>query len=258
VQKLDTSRMPNVQQNLLPSLRERPYDRAGEYAVPWQSGLTGIAYNARVTGEIRTVDELLTRPDLKGRVTLLYEMQDTMALLLTSNGHDSENFTEAQFDEALEKLKRAVDSGQIRRFTGNDYAPDLAKGDIAACFAWSGDIVQLGFEDEDIKFVIPESGAVLWSDNMLVPNKATHKGNAELLMNYYYDPAVAAELAAWVNYICPVKGAQEEMEKIDPELASNPLIFPTEEIQAKAKDFMYLTDEQERSYQSKFQQVIGA
>ncbi|HEX5595788.1 MAG TPA: spermidine/putrescine ABC transporter substrate-binding protein [Micromonosporaceae bacterium] len=258
VQKLDKSRMPNVEQNLLPSLRKRTYDPTGEYTVPWQSGFTGIAYNARVTGEIRTIDELLTRPDLKGKVTLLSEMQDTMALMLAANGHDAENFTEAQFDDALEKLKRAVASGQIRRFTGNDYAPDLAKGDIAACFAWSGDVVQLGFEDDQIKFVIPESGAVLWADNMLVPNKATHKANAEQLLNYYYDPAVAAELAAWVNYVCPVQGAQAEMEKIDPELASNPLIFPTEELQASSTDFMALTDEQERSYQSKFQQVIGA
>lgn len=258
LQKLDKSRLPNVEKNLLPSLRGRPFDRNGEYAVPWQSGLTGIAYNGRVTGEVRTIDELLTRPDLKGKVTVLSEMRDTMGLLLLSNGHDPANFTEAQFDDALEKLKRAVESGQIRRFTGNDYAPDLAKGDIAACMAWSGDVIQLGFDNDQIKFVVPDSGLLIWSDNMLVPNKATHKANAERLMNYYYEPAVAAELAAYVNYICPVQGAREEMEKIDPELANNPLIFPDSEMQAKAHDFMDLTEEQERVYQSKFQQVIGA
>jgi spermidine/putrescine transport system substrate-binding protein len=258
LQKLDKSRLPNVEKNLLPSLRGRPFDRNGEYAVPWQSGLAGLAYNARVTKEIRSVDELLTRPDLKGKVTVLSEMRDTMGLMLLSNGHDPANFTEAQFDDALEKLKRAVESGQIRRFTGNDYAPDLAKGDIAACIAWSGDVIQLGFDDDQIKFVIPDSGVMLWSDNMLVPNKATHKANAEQLMNYYYDPAVAAQLAAYVNYICPVQGAQEEMEKIDPELAENPLIFPDSEMQAKSKVFMALTEEQERSYESKFQQVVGA
>ncbi|HEX6968045.1 MAG TPA: spermidine/putrescine ABC transporter substrate-binding protein [Micromonosporaceae bacterium] len=258
VQKLDKSRLPNVEKNLLPSLRARPFDRDNEYAVPWQSGFAGLAYNGRVTGELRTVDELLTRPDLKGKVTVLSEMRDTMGLLLLSNGHDPANFTEAQFDDALAKLRRAVDSGQIRRFTGNDYAPDLAKGDVAACIAWSGDVIQLGFEDEQIKFVAPDSGVMLWSDNMLVPNKATHKANAELLMNHYYDPAVAAELAAWVNYICPVQGAQAEMEKIDPDLAENPLIFPDADMQARSKVFMALTEEQERAYETKFQQVVGA
>ncbi|AEB43025.1 MULTISPECIES: spermidine/putrescine ABC transporter substrate-binding protein [Micromonospora] len=258
IQKLDKANLPNVEANLLPSLRNRPFDVDNHLAVPWQSGLAGLAYNGRVTGELRTLDELLTRPDLKGKVTALTEMRDTMGLMLMSNGHNPSDFTSNQFDDALNKLKRAVDSGQIRRFTGNDYAPDLAKGDIAACIGWSGDIIQLGFDDEQIKFVVPDSGVMLWSDNMLVPNKATHKANAEALINYYYDPAVAAQLAAYVNYICPVQGAQAEMEKIDPELAANPLIFPDEAILSKARVFMALDEKQEREYETKFQQVIGA
>ncbi|MFI6262016.1 PotD/PotF family extracellular solute-binding protein [Micromonospora sp. NPDC051006] len=258
IQKLDKSKMPNVEANLLPSLKGRTFDKDNQLAIPWQSGLAGLAYNGKVAKEIRTVDELLTRPDLKGKVTALSEMRDTMGLLLQSNGHDPSNFTAAQFDDALNKLKKAVDSGQIRKFTGNDYAPDLAKGDIAACVGWSGDVIQLGFEDEKVKFVVPESGVMLWSDNMLVPNKATHKGNAEQLMNYYYEPAVAAQLAAYVNYICPVQGAQAEMEKIDPELAANPLIFPDDAMLSKSKVFMALDEKQEREYESKFQQVIGA
>ncbi|QOC93568.1 polyamine ABC transporter substrate-binding protein [Micromonospora craniellae] len=258
IQRLDKSKLPHVEANLLPSLRNRPFDVDNHLAVPWQSGLAGLAYNGRVTKEIRTVDELLTRPDLKGKVTALTEMRDTMGLLLMSNGHNPADFTANQFDDALNKLKKAVDSGQIRRFTGNDYAPDLAKGDIAACIGWSGDIIQLGFDDDQITFVVPDSGVTLWSDNMLVPNKATHKGNAEALMNHYYDPAIAAQLAAYVNYICPVQGAQEEMEKIDPELAANPLIFPDEAILSKARVFMALDEQQEREYETKFQQVIGA
>ncbi|MGR6317348.1 spermidine/putrescine ABC transporter substrate-binding protein [Micromonospora soli] len=258
VQKLDKAKLPNVEANLLPSLRGRSFDKDGQLAVPWQSGLAGLAYNAKVTKEIRTVDELLTRPDLKGKVTALSEMRDTMGLLLQSNGHDPANFTAAQFDDALAKLKRAVDSGQIRKFTGNDYSPDLNKGDIAACVAWSGDVIQLGFENENIKFVQPESGVMLWSDNMLVPNKASHKANAEELINYYYDPAVAAKLAAYVNYICPVQGARAEMEKIDPDLAKNPLIFPDDATLSKSKVFMALDEKQEKEYETKFQQVIGA
>lgn len=258
IQKLDKSKLPNVQANLLPSLRNRSFDPSDHLAVPWQSGLAGLAYNGRVAKEIRTVDELLTRPDLRGRVTALAEMSDTMGLLLQSNGHDPAYFSDAQFDEALAKLKKAVDSGQIRRFTGNDYAPALAKGDIAACIGWSGDAIQLGFEDDKIKFVVPESGAMLWSDNMLVPNRATHKGNAEQLVDYYYQPAVAARLAAYVNYICPVQGAQAEMEKIDPELAAHPLIFPDAAMLARTAVFMALDEKQEREYESKFQRVIGA
>ncbi|MGI5525592.1 extracellular solute-binding protein [Micromonospora sp. CA-259024] len=258
IQKLDPAKIPNVQANLLPSLLNRSFDSENRISIPWQSGLAGLAYNGNVTKELRTVDELLTRPDLKGKVTALSEMRDTMGLLLQSNGHDPANFTTAQFDDALNKLKKAVDSGQIRKFTGNDYAPDLAKGDIAACIGWSGDVIQLSGEDEKVQFVAPDSGVMLFSDNMMVPNKATHKGNAEALINYYYEPAVAAKLAAYVNYICPVKGAQAEMEKIDPELAANPLIFPDEALLSKSKVFMALDEKQEREFEGKFQQVIGA
>lgn len=258
IQKLDPVKIPNVRANLLPSLLDRSFDTENRLSIPWQSGLAGLAYNGNVTKELRTVDELLTRPDLKGRVTALSEMRDTMGLLLGAAGHDPANFTSAQFDDALTTLRKAVDSGQIRRFTGNDYAPDLAKGDIAACIGWSGDVVQLAGADEKIRFVAPDSGVMLYSDNMMVPNKATHKANAEQLINYYYEPAVAARLAAYVNYICPVKGAQAEMEKIDPELAANPLIFPDEALLSKSTVFMALNEKQEKEYEGKFQQVIGA
>ncbi|WP_406082526.1 spermidine/putrescine ABC transporter substrate-binding protein [Micromonospora zamorensis] len=258
IQKLDPANIPNVRANLLSSLLDRSFDTENRLSIPWQSGLAGLAYNGNVTKELRTVDELLTRPDLKGRVTALSEMRDTMGLLLGAAGHDPANFTSAQFDDALTTLKKAVDSGQIRRFTGNDYAPDLAKGDIAACIGWSGDVVQLSGADEKVRFVAPDSGVMLYSDNMMVPNKATHKANAEQLINYYYEPAVAARLAAYVNYICPVKGAQAEMEKIDPELAANPLIFPDEALLSKSTLFMALDEKQEKEYEGKFQQVIGA
>ena len=258
VQPLNRDRLPNVSANLLASLRGRPWDRETEYAVPWQTGLAGIAYNGNVTGEVRTMDELLTRPDLRGKVTMLSEMRDTVGLILLSQGRDPAEFTEDEFETALNALQAAVDSGQIRRFTGNDYAQELAKGDIAACVGWSGDVIQLNFEDENIRFVAPESGVMLWSDNMQVPNRATHQANAEALMNYYYEPAVAAELAAYVNYICPVEGAQAEMENIDPELAANELIFPDSSVLDGAKVFMALNEAQERIFEQKFQQVIGA
>ena len=152
-----------------------------------------------------------------------------MGLILLDQGADPADFTEDEWASALDALGAAKDSGQIRQFTGNNYAQLLAQGTIAACIAWSGDVIQLQFDNPDIKFVIPEAGGMLWSDNMLIPINAQHKANAEAWMNYYYDPKVAAELAAWVNYICPVDGAQEELAKTDPKLAENPLIFPSED-----------------------------
>ena len=258
IQKLDRANLPNVEANLVENLRSPGWDKNRDYSVPWQSGLTGIAYNADLTGEVGSFEELLTRSDLKGKVSLLSEMQDTMIFMLLLEGANPEDFTDDEFSAACERLQKAVDSGQIRAFTGNEYAQDLVKGNVVACEAWSGDVIQLQFDNPDIKFVAPEEGLSLWSDNMIVPNKATHKTNAEKLMNYYYDPAVAAELAAWVNYICPVKGAQEEMVKIDPSLAENPLIFPDDTMLADTFDFMTLTSQQEQDYQSQFASVIGA
>jgi len=258
VQKIDKANVPNMA-NLTPALQSPGWDENRDYSLPWQSGLTGIGYNAEATGkEIRSIDQLLTDPDLKGKVTMLTEMRDTMGLILLAIGKDPENFTDDDFMAGIDTLQRAVDSGQIRRFTGNEYSEGLARGTIAACAAWSGDVIQLKFEDPQIQFVAPETGLMLWSDNMLIPNKAEHKKNAETLMNYYYDPEVAAELAAWVNYICPVQGAQDAMKEIDPELADNALIFPDEEMLAQTHDFRGLTEEEERRYDDAFAQVTGA
>ena len=258
LQRLDASKMPNVEANLVANLKSPGWDKKREYSVPWQSGLTGIAYNAKLTKEVRSFDELLTRPDLKGKVSLLSEMHDTMLFMLLLEGADPEDFTADEFSAAVDRLQKATDAGQIRSFTGNEYAQDLVKGNIVACEAWSGDVIQLQFDNPDIKFVAPEEGLALWSDNMLVPNKADHKANAEQLMNYYYEPEVAAQLAAWVNYICPVQGAKEAMEKIDPELAANKLIFPDERTLSNAKNFMGLDQKTEQRYQKQFAAVVGA
>jgi spermidine/putrescine transport system substrate-binding protein len=258
IQKLEKSKVPNVEANLASSLKSPSWDKNRDYSAPWQSGLTGIAYNAKLTGEVKSFEELLTRPDLKGKVTLLSEMHDTMLFMLLIDGADPDDFTDDEFAAATERLKKAVDSGQIRAFTGNEYAQDLAKGNVVACEAWSGDVIQLQFENPDIKFVAPEEGLSIWSDNMLVPNKASHKANAEALMNYYYEPQVAAELAAWVNYICPVSGAQDAMTKIDPELAENPLIFPDDELLKNTYAMKALDQKTEQKYQKQFASVIGA
>jgi spermidine/putrescine transport system substrate-binding protein len=257
IQPLDAKTVPNLHKNLIEPLRNRQWDKDLAYHAPWQAGLTGIAYNASKVKEVRSFEELLTRPDLKGKMTLLSEMRDTMGFMLRVVGARPEKFTDAEWSKAIERLREVVASGQVRAFTGNEYIQDLAAGNLLACEAWSGDVIQAQFDNPDIKFVKPEEGLSLWADNMMVPNLATHQLNAEKWIDYYYEPETAAKLAAWVNYICPVEGARQAMEKIDPSLVDNKLIFPESSDLADAFDFMPLTDQQSQQYEGDFNDVIA-
>lgn len=258
LQEIDHGNIPNIK-NLNPELKDVGFDPGRKMSITWQSGFAGISYNPDVTGKpVETIDQLLTDPDLKGKVTLLTEMRDTMGLVLLDMGYDCSDFTDEQFMKAIEKVQAAVDSGQIRAFFGNDYAQGLVNGDIAACMAWTGDVVQLQPDNPNLQYVLPEAGAPLWSDNFVIPKGAKHKKNAELLINYYYQPDVAAEVADWVNYISPVEGAKEALLEADPEVADNPLIFPSEEIMSRAQVFMPLDEDQEERYSAAFAKLMGA
>jgi spermidine/putrescine transport system substrate-binding protein len=185
-------------------------------------------------------------------------MRDPIGLIMLEQGVDiSEPFESDQFGTALEVLETQLNNGQIRQVKGNSYKEDLVSGDAVAVIGWSGDVTQLNFEAKAEKygFALPEAGGTLWSDNLLVPIGSPHKKNAEILMNYYYTPEVAAKVAAYVNYICPVKGAQEAMEKIDPGLVDNPWIFPTDD--ARAKVFRSLSAGEETEFTEQFQKVLG-
>ncbi len=257
LQPIDKANVPNAT-NLIAPLTDVVFDPNRDYSLPWQSGLTGIAVNQNVfAGDVTTMTDLLTDPRLKGRVTVLTEMRDTMGLLLLEQGSNPADFTVDEWEQALGVLQEAVDSDQIRGFTGNDYLQDLQRGDIAACLAWSGDVIQAQFEDPKILFNLPEAGAMLWSDNMLIPNGVQNKLNAEAWMNYYYDPEVAAQLAAGVRYICPVQGAQDAMKRIDKSLVDNPLVFPTEEDYAKLSVFRGLTEDEATVFTEQFLAVQG-
>ena len=259
VQKLDPANIPNAA-NLEPSLKNVEFDPGRIYSLPWQSGFAGIAYNLDATGgkKIETITQLLTDPALKGKVTLLTEMRDTVGLVLCDMGKDPANFTDADFDAAMAVLQKAKDAGQLKGFTGNDYTDGLTKGDIAACVAWTGDVVQLQFENEKVQYALPQAGFTLWSDNFVIPALAQHKKNAEALINYYYDPAVMAQVEAWVNYIPPVVGTKDALAKDDPETADNPLIFPSDEVLSRAKVFRGLTAEEETKYSSAFSDLTAS
>ncbi len=229
-QPLELIQMPNVVGNLLQPLKDVSFDPGRQHSITWQSGFAGIGYNREKVGrELKSLDDLWT-DDLKGRIVVLSEFRDTAGLVMQSQGVDiSSGWGKAEFEKALDFIEGKIADGYIRKVKGNSYLEDLTSGNAVAGITWSGDIFVLAADTEDPNwtFTIPESGGTLWSDNMMVPITSTHRRNAETLMNYYYDPAVAAQVAAWVNYVCPVDGAQAEMEKIDPDLAESPFIFPT-------------------------------
>jgi spermidine/putrescine transport system substrate-binding protein len=236
-EKLDKSAIPNMK-NLQDTLKHPGFDPNRDYSLPWQSYLTGIATNLKLTGgkPVTTIDQLLEDPKLKGRVTLLTEMGDTMALVMQANGDDPTKVDDASWKRAHDRIKKAVDSGQVRQFTGNDYTGPLAKGDLIACISWSGDVVQLTADNKNLVWNVPDSGGDIATDNMLIP-KGGDVFTASTFMNFVYEPKIAAQIAAYVNYVTPVKGAKEEVAKIDPKLAENPLIFPDEATLSKVKIF---------------------
>ena len=256
---LDHANIPNIT-NLRPDLMNVSYDPGRAYSLTWQSGLAGIAVNPAASGgkDITTMDQLLTDPSLRGKVTLLSEMRDTVGLTLLDLGYDPSDFTMEQFDEAIAFLQQAVDSGQVRRFTGNDYGQDLSSGNVAACVAWTGDIVGLQADNPELAFNVPEAGATLWSDNFVIPIYSPRKINAEKLINFYFQPAIAAQAAAWINYITPVAGTEEYMQELAPELLEDPLVYPTEEDLKQASVFMGLDETQENRCNAAFASLMGA
>jgi spermidine/putrescine transport system substrate-binding protein len=255
VQKLDKQAIPNAK-NLDPTLAHPSWDPNREYSLPWQTYMAGIGYDPeRVGKEIRSVEDLWD-PKLKGKVTLLTEMPDTTGLVMLSNGDDPSHVTPKAFDAAIGIIKKQVDSGQVRQFTGNDYAPLLAKGDVWACFAWSGDIVQLQADHPGLKFVIPDAGAMSLTDTMLIPNGGDVY-TASTFMNFVYDPKIMAQIEAYVTYIPPVAGTQEAITGIDASLAKNPLIFPPQS--SREKLHSYDPDAADNNdYKQKFQAIAGA
>jgi spermidine/putrescine transport system substrate-binding protein len=258
VQKLDHAALPNVTSNLIDRLKSPPFDPKRDYSVPWQSGFAGIIYRKdKVKREPKSIDDLFD-PDYKGKVTMLTEMRDTVGLVASSMGFDPESASKDDFMKAIEKIGQASDSGQIRGFTGNEYTKDITKGDSWVIIGWSGDAVQLEADNPNIKFVAPETGVHLWTDNMEIPVGAPEPYTAEKFMDFVYEPEVQADIAEYVNYICPVKGVKEILTQRDPSLGENQLIFPDDETLSNAFIFRLLKPEEDTELTEAFQGVIGA
>jgi spermidine/putrescine transport system substrate-binding protein len=257
VQELDKANIPNAS-NLIETLANPDFDPGRTHSLPWQGGFAGIAWNTEEVDGLESVSDLW-QPALKGRVGVLSEMRDTIGLILLEQGVDiTGDFGATEFTAAIDVVREQIESGQLRTVKGNSYLDDLQNGDTLAAICWSGDITAANLEVgyEKFKFAIPSAGGTIWNDTFVVPMGATHKKNAEQLMNYYYEPEVAAEVAAWVNYVTPVDGAAEAAAAIDPALAEDQLIFPNAETLATVHAFRTLSPEEDQAFGTEFQSVL--
>ena len=258
-QKFDVANIPN-KSNILDSLASPSFDANREQTLTWQGIMGGFGWNVEKNPKgIRTIDELFA-PQNKGKIVVLSEMRDTIGIILLSQGVNLQTVTEDQFMNAVDFMAKKISDGWIRGVKGNEYAEDLTSGDATAVIGWSGDMFILKAENEGkFDFALPDSGGTISGDNFVIPSTASAEGkaNAEKLINFYYDPAIAAEVAAYVNYVCPVKGAQAEMEKIDPALAASPFIFPDAAMSAKLNVFRSLTPAEETTWTEAFEKAAG-
>ena len=258
-QKLDHAKIPNIK-NLNPSLKNPDFDPGRSYSLPWQSGFGGLVWNQELLPNGLAEVSDLWAPALHGKVGALSEWRDTIGLIMMAQGTtvSSKKWGDREFRKAIDELTEHVHSGQIRAIKGNSYADDLKSGKTVAAIGWSGDVEALNAEVGSPKFAfsIPNTGGTLWSDNFMIPIGSSEKSNAEKLINFYYEPEIAAMVAAYVNYITPVEGAKEAMAKVDPSLVNDQLIFPNDDTLAKVHIFRTLTDDEQNRYNTEFQGVL--
>jgi spermidine/putrescine transport system substrate-binding protein len=254
--ELDKSAMPNVEKNLIPALRHPAADPERKFTIPWQSGMTGLIVRTDLASNVTSICDLFD-PQYAGKVTMLSELRDSVPMTLKCMGIDPDTATTEQWLSAVDKIKAAVDDGQIRRFTGNDYVRDLATGDTAIALGWSGDAVQMQKDDPNIQFVMPKEGCMLWSTSLEIPVGAPDPQAAQEFINYVYKPQVQADIAEWVNYVTPVAGVKEILRKRDPALARNQLIFPSQAYTRNCTFEPVLGGQQGDEVTKAFEQVVN-
>lgn len=248
--------VPN-RKNLRPDLLNSPVDPGRKYTAPYMTGMVGLAYNKAATKRPITKIDDLWDPAFKGRVSLLSDIQDGLGMIMMSQGNSPESPSTESVTKAVDLIREQKDKGQIRRFTGNDYADDLAAGNIAVAQAYSGDVVQLQADNPDLEFIVPESGGVWFIDTQVIPYTTQNQKAAEAWINYVYDRANYAKLIAFTQYVPVLSDMTDELNKIDPKLAANKLINPPADIQAKLKSWATLTDEQTQEFTGLYAAVTG-
>jgi spermidine/putrescine transport system substrate-binding protein len=254
---LDNANIPN-KGNLVASLAAVDFDPDRTYSLPWASGFSSIAYNPQLTGrEITSLNDIFD-PEFAGQVTLFSDLRDGIGQVLLAMGESPADATTETVQAAVDKVAEAKDAGQIRRFTGNDYGDDLVAGNVAIAQAYSGDVAQLQLDNPDLKFVFADEGMVSWSDNMVMPLTTENSTGAEAWMNYVYDPVNAARITESVQYLSPVEGSGEELLALDPTMADNELINPSQEVRDSAIAWRGLTDEEDQEYSAMYAAVARA
>jgi spermidine/putrescine transport system substrate-binding protein len=260
LETINTGWMQNFPQNLLEAYHGRSFDPDTNLAAPWQSGMTGIGFDQKKTGPLDSIN-VFWDEKWKQNMTYLDEMRDTVGLAAIKLGSKPEELTEDQFQAALAEVDKAVKAGIPQDIAGNYYVDVMAAGDAVVGMAWSGDVLNLlqpdQKDDQDFQWALPKEGGMLWTDNMVIPKGAKNKGQAELWINFYYEPVNAATVEAYVYYVCPVKGARDAILAIDDSLADNPLIFPTDDMIARLHQFRATTEDEETRWAEDFSKVAG-
>ncbi len=258
VQPFDTASFPNLA-NLRAPLKSPGFDPKRKFSAPWASGMTGIAYNIKSTGkEVKTIEDFLA---VAGTKTVLTEMRDTVGLFMRSMGIDTKKPSYTAAQPAFDALEKAVKDGKIKGFNGNEYVNDLGAGNLAAAFAWSGDVAQITKDNPDIRFALPESGGMLWSDNFMIPKPSDKPDLASKWINFFYDPKNAAVLTAGIQYVSPVNGVADELTKMGgatAKLVDNPLVAPTDESLKALAIFGPLDEKEEEKFDKRFSQILGS
>ncbi len=259
LEPLDLAQRPNFEKNVAEPFLDPPYDPGARFSMPWQSGITGLAYNPALTGrELTSLDELFN-PEWAGRVGMFGDAVDLPNLSMIAAGIDPETSTPDDWARTAEKLRAQRDDGIVNRSFRQNYVHGLANGDVAVSMAWSGDIFQanaIGAE-EGLQFVVPDEGAILWTDAMVIPKRAEHPVDAMRFMDFVFDPTIAALIAAYVNYVTPVPGARDVLldmaEHAETEeeraalltVANGSLVFPDDKDLAALKTYRELTTDDE-------------
>jgi spermidine/putrescine transport system substrate-binding protein len=265
--ELDHSKLPNFQRNAGTAFKNPSYDPGNKYTIAWQSGLTGLAYNPKLTKrEITSFNDLFD-PAFKGKITMFGDDTDFPTLTMIGLGIDPATSKEADWRRAAAKMKQL--KPQLREFIDNaGEAEVLSSGNAWISMAYSGDIYILNNSGSpDIKFVVPKEGAALWTDNMAIPKGAKHPVDAITYMDYVYQPEVAAKLAEYIAYITPVPAAKQQLQakaaKSTGEdkqtldgLVSSPLVFPTDTDLTNSKRYRVLSVQEEQIWDRIFQPII--
>jgi spermidine/putrescine transport system substrate-binding protein len=260
LETLDHSRLDNFEANAGEIYKDPTYDPNNAHSIPWQSGITGIAYNLALTGKDVTSVEELFNEEYAGNVGMMTEMRDTMNLVLLGMGVEPQEATADDARKAQQRLLQQREAGIVRQYYGNDYVQPLENGDLALTMAWSGDVLGAELSDPNIKFVVPDEGGILWVDSMAIPQNAAHPIDAMEMMNFVYQPDIAAQMTAWINYISPVPEGREILEKSNDsytrKVASSPLVFPTPEMESRLHHYKNLDPEEEQLWNDLFDEVI--